>query len=82
MPRMFGKISLDGKQVTDFVPVKWRTELGTVTGHLTVPLHCSLDTSKRGYVLHLEGNRDIGISFSGKFGPRAYFCSDGLPGMR
>ena len=81
MPRMLGKISLGGQDLTDFLPVKCKSELGTFTGHLTMPLHFSIDPTCRGYVLRLNDRREIGVSFSGVFGERAYFQSVGKPGM-
>ena len=82
MPRTLGKISLAGKDLTDFVPVKCNVTLGTVTGHMTVPLHFEVDAKERGYVLQLKGSRSVGISFSGMFGPRAYFHTVGFPGIQ
>ena len=75
MPRTLGKLSCNGMDLTGFVPVRCRTELGMCTGHVEIPENIPVDVKDSHYVLHLKDNRDLKISFSGVCGPLAYFRS-------
>lgn len=75
MPRTLGKLSLDGMDLTGFVPVRCRTELGICTGHVEIPENVPVNVNDVRYVLHLKDNRELDISFSGVCGPLAYFRS-------
>ena len=75
MPRTLGKLTLDGRDLTGFVPVRCRTELGMCTGHVEIPETTSVNLKDVRYTLHLKDHRQMRISFSGVCGPLAYFHS-------
>ena len=77
MSRTLGKISRDGRQVTDFVPVRCKTELGMSTGHATIPSDVSRDLQPGYYKLHFKDDQEMSIAFTGVCGPKAYFHSVG-----
>jgi hypothetical protein len=77
MPRTLGKISQDGQDLTDFVPVRVKTELGMCIGHMNIPSNISARFKPGNYTLRLKDDHEIRISFSGVCGPTAYFHSVG-----
>jgi hypothetical protein len=74
MPRTHGKILRDGRPLTGDVPVKLRTELGILSGHVTIPSEDSVAPGP--HVLRLRNEREIPISVHGVFDHRAYFSAD------
>ena len=77
MSRTLGKITRDGRAVTDFVPVKWKTELGMSTGHAQIPSSASLEIQPANYTLEFKDDRQMPIAFTAICGPKAYFHSVG-----
>ena len=75
MSRTLGKISRDGRELTDYVPVKWKRELGMSTGHATIPSNVSSGLKAGHYMLQLKDQQEIPISFTAVCGPKAYFHS-------
>ena len=73
MSRTFGKISFDGKELTDFVPIRIISELGMSTGHARVPQHISMEFKSGRYTLKLKDCQEFKIQFSGVSGPKVYF---------
>jgi hypothetical protein len=74
MPRTHGRILRDGRELTGDVPVKLRTELGILSGHVTIPADDAVGIGP--HVLRLRDRREIPISVHGVFDHRAYFSAD------
>jgi hypothetical protein len=74
MPRTHGTILRDGQPLTGDVPVKLRTELGILSGHVTIASDDSVVPGP--HVLRLRNEREIPISVHGVFDDRAYFSAD------
>ena len=75
MSRTLGKISRDGRPLTDFVPVKWKTELGMSTGHATIPPGMSGGLQPGNYRLQFKDDKEMSVTFTAVCGEKAYFHS-------
>ena len=75
MSRTLGKISSNGQELTGFVPVRIRCELGVSTGHASLPKNMSAPLKPGKYTLRLRNDQELAICLNSVTATKVYFYS-------